>query len=86
MQVLALKNDEDKQREVVSRTKAATPQILYSQDLESFIAALEEHEARELKQINALEARQKKARGNGRLKKARPPQAYQQDVHRCDLD
>ena len=52
----------------MAATLAATPQKLYSQDLDSFIAALEDYEARELKQLNALEERQRRALGKGKGK------------------
>ena len=72
-QVQTLKNDEEKQREVVAATLAATPQKLYSQDLDSFVSALEDYEARELKQLNALGERQRRALGKnkGKAKKVR---------------
>ena len=71
LQVQSLKNDEEKQRTVVAATLAATPQKLYSQDLDDFIAALEDYEARELKQLNALGERQRRAlsKGKGKAKK-----------------
>lgn len=76
----ALKNDEEKQREVVAATLAATPQKLYSQDLDSFVSALEDYEARELKQLNALGERQRRALGKnkGKAKKVRQEGRHRQ--------
>ena len=68
----ALKNEEGKQRAVVADTTAATPQLLYSKDLDSFMTALEEYEAREKKQLAALGERQRRAGGKAKGKKARP--------------
>lgn len=54
---------------MVAETMAATPQILYSKDLDQFITALEDYEAQEQKQLRALGERQRRAGGKGRSKK-----------------
>ena len=47
-------------------TKAATPHKLYSRDLDAFVAALEDYEEREARQLQALEERQRRAGGRGK--------------------
>jgi len=66
MQVQALRNEEDNQRQMVADTKAATPNKLYALDLDTFMAALEDYEDREARQLQALEERQRKAGGKGK--------------------
>lgn len=64
----SLRNEEEAQKKVVAETTAATPQILYTRDLDAFMAALEDYEEREAKQLRALEERQKRAGAKGKSK------------------
>lgn len=71
LQVQALRNEEDKQRDAVTATRATTPEKLYSNDLDAFIEALEDYELREQKLLGALKERQKRAGNKGKGKAVR---------------
>lgn len=68
IQVQALRNEEDKQRDTVASTRATTPERLYSVDLDAFMDALEDYDLREQALLGALKERQKRASGKAKGK------------------
>ena len=65
----ALQKEQEQQAEVVATNRQTTPATIYARDLDAFMEALEEYEAREAKNLASLAEKQRRA-GNNRVKAA----------------
>ena len=68
-QVEALQKEQEQQAEVVATNRGTTPAAIYARDLDAFMEALEDYEAREAKNLASLAEKQRRA-GNNRVKAA----------------